>query len=207
MENFMVTQIVSKLIESNVFVVEHKNTCIIIDAGAELEFVKKAVEGKRVVGIFLTHGHYDHCFYATTYQKEFGCPIFCSEKAKEYLENPNFNYSEGKLKITDFSNFKFLQNEGTLHLQNFDVSYKQLGGHSLSDMCYFVDEDVFVGDILIGRDMGRIDLYGGSKIEMKKSLQFLKEQTYQKMHAGHGADFDKTTQDKVISLWLKFLSR
>lgn len=45
------------------------------------------------------------------------------------------------------------------------------------------------------------------KKDMKESLKFLLNQNYKTMHSGHGQDNDKSIQDKVINLWLRFLNR
>lgn len=234
--------------------VEYGAACVIVDAGARTQDVQKVVGGRRVLGVFLTHGHYDHSVYATDYAKQFGCKVFASAAAKEYLQNPDHNYSEGKFKVDDFSDFVFLSGSGVVrfeengdaeavcfvensgetlnanaglqgreqklvnekesHVDENDdqisgvcVQFFQLGGHSKGDMSYLIGEEIFVGDVLIGRDMGRVDLYGGNRQEMKNSLQKLVETNYRIMHSGHGADNTKETQDKVAKLWIKFLSR
>lgn len=203
----MTRRVVSNFIESNVFVVGDDKVCIIVDAAAEIEAVKNAVEGRKVLGVFLTHGHYDHALYSLLYAQTFGCKIYASKFIEEYLRNPDWNYSEGKFLIDNFSDFVFLGKAGKVKLDGMEVEYKQLGGHSKSDMMYQVGYEIFVGDVLIGRDMGRIDLYGGSKEEMKKSLKVLAESQYSIMHSGHGSDNNKQTQDKVAKLWIKFLER
>lgn len=203
----MTERIVSKFIDSNVFVFSKEDLCVIVDAGADVESVAKAVGNKKVCGIFLTHGHYDHSFYALDMAKKFGCKIYASKFAKEYLQDSEKNYSEGHFSVSDFSNFIFLQGEGIQDFGKIRVKYFQLGGHSKSDMAFVIDDEIFVGDVLIGRDMGRIDLYGGDKKEMKESLQRLVDEKYSVMHCGHGNDFDKQTQDRVARLWVKFLSR
>lgn len=221
-----VLRVVSEIIESNVFVCEKDGDFVVFDAGAKTEDVQNAIEKLKaktstqekenanvnglkghVLGVFLTHGHYDHCFYALEYAKTFGCKIFVSEFAKEYLQDAKKNYSEGKFQVDDFSNFEFLHGDGALELGGFTVEYFALGGHSKSDVCYRVNDDLFVGDVLIGRDMGRIDLFGGSKKQMQKSLQKLVDLNYTTMHSGHGEDNSKFLQDKVAKLWLRFLSR
>lgn len=194
-------------LDSNIFVVEDKNDCIIIDAGVDLNKFEDYLNGKNVLGIFLTHGHYDHSFFAIDYAKKYGCKIYGSQFLKEYLSNPDYNYSEGKFKVEDFSLFQFLGDCGELKLGNLKVFYKQLGGHSKSDMVFMLNDEIFVGDLLLGRDMGRIDLYGGSKADMKNALEYLLNQNYEIMHSGHGEDRKKIEQDKVIKLWLRFLNR
>ncbi len=200
----MIKRIESDLIKSNVFIVSQDDNCVIIDAGVEPG--KLEIEGN-VLGIFLTHAHYDHAFFALEYAKKFNCKIFASKFAEEYLRNPDYNYSKGKLKIDDFNSFVFLDSQGELKLKNITIDYKTLGGHSKSDMMYKIEDDIFVGDVLIGRDMGRTDLYGGDKLKMKESLEYLLNENYSIMHCGHGEDFNKFTQNKVINLWLKYLNR
>lgn len=207
LEANMVTKVVSNLMESNVFVVGDEKTCVVVDAGADVQDVAKVVGERKVLGVLLTHGHYDHAYFAVEYAKQFSCEVYGSKFLKEYLSNPDWNYSDGHFCVQDYSAFVFLTGNGVLRLGNYDVSYSQLGGHSKSDMCFKIGDHLFVGDVLIGRDMGRIDLYGGDKQEMKKSLQFLLDGEFEVMHSGHGADNNKSTQDKVCKLWLKFLSR
>ncbi len=203
----MTQRLVSKLIDSNVFVYENNDKVLIFDGGAELEDVKKAVGNKKVVAVFLTHGHYDHSFFALEYAKAFACKIYASQFAKEYLQDSEKNYSEGKFAVSDFSDFVFLKGDGKISLCDLEIHYFQLGGHSKSDMAFLVKDEVFVGDVLIGRDMGRIDLYGGDKNEMIKSLKRLLDCKYTTMHSGHGQDNTKFQEDKVAKLWLKFLNR
>ncbi len=204
----MVEKIVSDLISSNVFVVSDGDFCFIVDAAAKVDDVKKKVAGRKVEAILLTHGHYDHCARVEDYVKAFGAKVFASNEIEDYLKNGEYNYSEGKFFLSDLSNFEFFEgSEGVLKLPHFQIKYKQLGGHSKSDMMYDFNGDLFVGDVLIGRDMGRTDLYGGSREEMSKSLSVLGGYDYHTMHSGHGEDFDKKTQDKVASLWLKYLNR
>ncbi len=203
----MFERIESDLISSNVFVASDGDFCFIVDAGAKVEEVEKTIAGRKVEAVLLTHGHYDHCARVLDYVKKFGCKVYASESIKEYLQNGDYNYSEGKFVLNDFSQFVFFSGNGEINLPHFKIKYFALGGHSKSDVMYDWQGDIFVGDVLIGRDMGRIDLYGGNKVEMMKSLGFLVDYDYVMMHSGHGKDNDKKTQDKVASLWLRFLDR
>lgn len=202
-----VMRIVSDLLSSNVFVVGDEKSCFVVDAGASVEMVKNVVGERKVVAVLLTHGHFDHCTYVLDYLKTFNCKAYASENIREYLQNANNNYSDGKFHIDDFSNFVFLSGNGKIHLQNFDIEYFALGGHSKSDVCFKYGDEIFVGDLILGRDIGRIDLFGGNKDELCESLEFLIDLPYKIMHSGHGDDNSKESQDKVANLWLKFLRR
>lgn len=203
-------QIVSSLYESNTFILEKNNEILIIDAGATADEVKKYVGDKKVVGVLLTHGHFDHAYYVSDYIKEFKTKAYASKFAKEYLADHKKNYSSDfglNMNMQDFKNFVFLENSGSIKIGSFLVEFGQLGGHSKSDMFFKVGEYLFVGDVIIGRGIGRVDLYGGSKAEMLKSLKILANAQYETMCCGHGENRTKEAQDKVISAYIKFLSR
>ncbi len=204
-------RLVSDFYDSNVFVLEKGDQALIVDCGVEPSEIQRHLKGKKVVGVLLTHGHFDHAVYSDDYAKTLNTKVYASEMAKEYLADHKKNYStdfEGLFfEIKNFQNFVFLSGDGEFVLGDFKIKYKQLGGHSKGDMIYEIDNEIFVGDILLGRDMGRVDLYGGNKIQMKQSLEVLLNEDYTIMHSGHGEDNDKKTQDKVIKIWTKFLSR
>ena len=100
----LVEKVVSKLLDSNTFVVSNGEDAIVIDAGCSIEQVKNVVQGKHVLGVLLTHAHYDHALYAEIYAQEFGCKIYASSASQEYLKDSAKNY--GPLKIDDFKDFK-----------------------------------------------------------------------------------------------------
>lgn len=201
-------RIVGDIYESNVFIT--KNT-LIVDAGANLEKLEKCLAGCKVGGVLLTHGHFDHTYFAMDYAQKYGVKIYASVKIEEYLREPKKNYSTDfdgmELKIDDFSNFVLLHGYGEFSAQNVKVKYFQLGGHSKSDMCFLVGDDLYVGDTIIGRGIGRMDLYGGNKQDMLESLKKISALSYKTMHSGHGEDLTKEMADKVIATYIRFLSR
>ncbi|MBQ8844968.1 MAG: MBL fold metallo-hydrolase [Clostridia bacterium] len=199
-----IKRIISKILDSNTFVISKGDKAIIIDAGAKLEDVKNEINNKKVLGIFLTHAHYDHVFYCLDYAKEFDCKIYANKNSPEYFLDSDKNYGEG-FKIEDVLSFIFIEGENDIELENFAVHYICCGGHSKTDTLYLIENDLFVGDSLIGRSVGRMDLYGGNKFSTLRTLEILKNLEYKTMHCGHGEDCDKQEQDKVVKTWIKFL--
>ncbi len=201
-------RIVGDIYESNVFITDN---ALIVDAGANLEKLEKCLAGCKVGGVLLTHGHFDHTYFAMDYAQKYGVKIYASVKIEEYLREPKKNYSTDfdgmELKIDDFSNFVLLHGDGEFSAQNVKVKYFQLGGHSKSDMCFLVGDDLYVGDTIIGRGIGRMDLYGGNKQDMLESLKKISALSYKTMHSGHGEDLTKEMADKVIATYIRFLSR
>lgn len=204
-------RLIGDIYDSNVFVEAIGGEKYIVDAGADFNKLKQVIKDKNVSALFLTHGHFDHSYFAMDYSENLDIKIYASDKIKEYLEDPKKNYSTDldcePMKVTDFSNFVLLHGDGKIVIGKMEVEYYQLGGHSKSDMCYLIGEDLYVGDLVIGRGIGRMDLYGGDKQEMIKSLKKLSALKYTTMHCGHGEDLTKNMADKVIATYLKFLSR
>ena len=211
MNKIEVNRIEGNILNSNVFVVSKSDRCILIDAGVPLNLLLQKLGDKKVEAIVLTHGHYDHIFYLQEYAQYFRCEIYASKFIPEYLYDKSHNASKGspypEIELPPLEKLKTFGDSGKKHIGPFELEYLQLGGHSKADMLYKIGDDIFVGDIVIGRDVGRQDLWGGDKKQMIESLKKILLIDYQIMHCGHGQDFDKNTQNKVINLWAKFLAR
>ena len=145
-----VKRIVVGELATNCYIIEKESTCIIIDPGAEPEKIIKHVDpDKRVVGIFITHGHDDHTGALTDVYNKFICPIFSGNNLRE----EEYEFDELKFKIVKFPGHK----EDSVAL-------------------YFELEKVrFVGDFVFKDSIGRVDLKGASAFDMKQSIKKLLE--------------------------------
>ncbi|MBQ8792033.1 MAG: MBL fold metallo-hydrolase [Clostridia bacterium] len=202
-----ITKIVSNFLESNTFILEKDNEIVIIDCGCELDVIKKQVCNKKVVGVLLTHGHYDHSLFSQEYAKEFGCKVYASQWAKEILSDGEANYSEGKFVVNDFSNFVCVEDSQELQLGEFDVVAFETKGHSKDCMCFMVDGTLFAGDTLFEKGIGRTDLIGSSKDEMLATLEKLEKVNFETCYSGHGDSSTKEEQQTNIALFKRFLLR
>ena len=201
-----IKRILGEHLEANVFVVKTGNNCIIIDSGAKLGEVKKAVGKNNVLGVFLTHGHFDHATYAIEYAKEFSCKIYAHEEAKAELEDPAKNYGES-FKIDTFENFLFLNGDGKLKLGDIEIEYFYTPGHCESCVCFLINSQLFAGDTLFDNGIGRTDLIGSSKEEMLSSLEKLEKLIFSTCHRGHGESSDFDRQKRNIKIFQRFLTR
>lgn len=201
------TKIVSNLLDSNTFILDDNGQVIIFDAGVDAMQVANLVGDKKVVAVFLTHGHYDHAFFANSYAKFFGCKIYASKEIKDCLADSNKNYSEGALSLSDFSNFIFLENDGKLKIGNLEIKYFSTPGHSKCGMSFLVESDLFVGDLVFKQGIGRTDLFGGDKKQMLESLQKVQGINFEILHSGHGEDSSQLEQVRNLKTFVRFLSR
>ena len=193
-----IEQITSSLLESNVFLLTKENGVLLVDGGVEVDKIKPFVEGKKVEGLLLTHGHFDHATYALDYAKEFGCKIYAAIQIKETLADPKINYSDGKFAVKDFSNFVFVEDGEEVQLGDFVVEPVSTPGHSKCSMCYLVDGHLFAGDTLFAVGMGRTDLVGGNGEELATSLEKIEKISFDNLYSGHGSN--STAKDQQLNI-------
>ena len=177
---------------------------VIIDAGAELEDVKKAVKGKRVLAVLLTHIHFDHIFNLEKYISEFDCDVYIKNGAEKSFKNARENASvligtELKFKVPEKNIKHYTEN---LKLGEFKIKVISTPGHTKDSVCLLIDDDLFVGDLVFSDTIGRTDLVGGDMGDMQESLKKIKELSYKTAHTGHYVVAKKETIDSVIKNYI-----
>ncbi len=201
-----VQQVISDNLESNVFVVTEKGEALIIDAGARLEEVEKAVMKNRVVGILLTHGHYDHCFYVLEYAKKFNCPVITEVHGIKTMGDPKLNYSES-ISIKADSHFVKISRDEDINLGHFVIHAFMTPGHSPCGVSYLIGNDLFAGDTVFYRGIGRTDLAGSDEKKMLESLKKIMGIKFKTLHSGHSLDSTWEEQQRNLGAYIRFLSR
>lgn len=104
----------------NGYAIETDNEILLMEAGCRAKEVKEAInfQVSKVVGMFITHSHMDHCEYVRQYMNS-GFPIYTNDETQEFIET---KYGEkvtgipemksvqvGKFKVTGF----YLPHNGT----------------------------------------------------------------------------------------------
>lgn len=147
-------------LDSNTFVIEHQNTVIVIDAGAPLQKLLKALNGKKPDAVLLTHEHFDHVYYLKDYKKEFSCQFYNSPDYPVTIEN---EIVIGTIKIKPML----------------------CPGHSPHSVVYQIGNNLFTGDVLFSDTIGRTDLMrNGAKI-MQQTLSKLMNVKFETAYHGH----------------------
>lgn len=203
----MIKQIEGDYLDSNVYIIEKDNQVLIIDSGAEIDKIKEVVGNRKVIGVLLTHGHYDHSQYCNVYAKYYNCNIYANKYITQTLSDGEAIYSEDKSVIQDFSNFIFLEGDGKIQIENFSISYYYCPGHSICCECYLIDGDLFAGDVLFDRSIGRTDLKYSDKNMMIESLKKLENLIFNNVYSGHGNPSTYAEQMKNIKVYKRFLTR
>ena len=147
--------------------------------------------------ILLTHGHFDHIWFAIGIRELTGAKIVISEDDAPFLTDGSLNLSAnfGLRNISNLSADVTLKDGDYLMLGNTCIKFIRTPGHTIGSGCYvsFEDKIVFSGDTLFKLSIGRTDFVTGNEAEIKKSLNRLAslEGDFDVL-PGHG---DKTTLD------------
>ena len=145
----------------------------VTDPGAPNEELNSEIEknGGKLEYVILTHGHYDHISYAKQLAEKFDAKIVTGEKNNEFLSNPTLNLTEKhRLSLKPFSADILLKDGDNFMLGNTEIKYITTPGHTSGSVCFICGMNMFSGDTLFSRSVGRTDMPDGSSTALMKSL-------------------------------------
>lgn len=148
-------------LEENCYIVTIDNNCLVIDPGDEFDKIKASIGHKNVLGVLITHNHFDHV-----------------GALKEVIDLYKCN-------VYDFNNLD--EKELTIGPFTFTVIYNP--GHTTESISFYFKNinSMFVGDFIFLRSIGRCDLPGGNFITMKESINKIKKYNDDiTLYPGHG---------------------
>lgn len=131
--------------QANCYIVQIDNDVLVIDPGAEFDKIEKLLKGHTVVGILITHNHFDHIGAIEPIQKLYGVNVY------------------------DFNNLEEKQYE----LGKFKFQVIKTPGHTSDSITFYFKEEkvMFTGDFLFKGTIGRTDMPTASHDDMIKSLR------------------------------------
>ncbi|MGN1370461.1 MAG: MBL fold metallo-hydrolase [Aristaeellaceae bacterium] len=181
--------VTSGLMDVNTYVVgcTGGDHCVLIDPGAEEEFVAQAVGERKVDAVLLTHAHFDHMLHAQPWLDR-GAKLYVHALDAQALRSPSLNLSQ-------VINTSLVLPRADVELQDGDV-VREAGleltvlhtpGHTPGGVCYLNGSTLFSGDTLFYGSYGRIDFPGGDVHEMIASLKRLMQLPAETVaYPGHG---------------------
>jgi glyoxylase-like metal-dependent hydrolase (beta-lactamase superfamily II) len=192
------------VMEQNTYVLLNGKFALIIDAGAEIEEVKEVVGKRKVVGVMLTHLHFDHFWYVEKYVEEFDTEAYVVEGYENKFSDAilNGSYLIRKPIEKNVSKKRIKYYAKNLKLENFDVEVINSPGHAEDCVCLLIEKNLFTGDTIFSDCIGRIDLKDSSKDQMIESLEKIKEIDFETAFPGHYESATKQEILKTISFYI-----
>lgn len=162
-------------LETNCYLLIKEGNCLIIDPGGEANVIRSAIGENKVVGIIITHYHFDHI------------------GALEALKS---NY---QTEVYDFQNLQ----EGMNQIENFTFEVLFTPGHKEDSISLLFDNNMFVGDFVFKNSIGRTDLEGGNFEDMRASIRKLKNYSDNIiLYPGHG-EKTRLIEEKKYNIFFK----
>ncbi|MBU1012555.1 MAG: MBL fold metallo-hydrolase [Bacteroidetes bacterium] len=172
-----IIKIIGAGVGSNCYIIENGIDAIIIDAGGEYETIINYLSGLSLKAILLTHGHYDHIFNVEKLRRKYKTQVYIHPADKILVKHAGF-YSKiinGSEKIEIPSLDFFINDADTLDFKFVRIKVIHTPGHTEGGVCFYFDNNLFTGDVLMKNHLGRTDLPGGNKDKIKNSLKRITE--------------------------------
>ena len=139
-----IIKVVTGALDENCYVLFKGDNCLVIDPGDDFHKIKEVINGRKVLGVLITHSHFDHIGALRNFLTKRSIKIF----KRSNLEEKDYTIGD----------FKF----SCIHTP----------GHSRDSVTFYFPEDevMFVGDFIFKESIGRVDLPGGNNNEMNMSI-------------------------------------
>ena len=144
-----IKKVVTGFLDENCYILIKNNTCLVIDPGDDYNDIKNEIGDNKVLGVLITHSHFDHIGALRNFLVKRSIKIF----KKSNLEEKEYTIGDFKFKCI------------------------YTPGHSKDSVTFFFEEYnvMFCGDFIFKEIIGRCDLTGGSESEMEESIKKILE--------------------------------
>ncbi|MBC8548262.1 MAG: MBL fold metallo-hydrolase [Candidatus Brocadiales bacterium] len=172
----IIKNIVVGPLEVNCYIIGCEDTkeAAIIDPGDNADEIISTIEkeGLKPKFIINTHAHFDHIGGVKAIQDYFKIDFILHKEDLFLVESASEQATAFGLKpISKPEVNKYVNNGENITLGNKSITVIHTPGHSPGCVCYYLDNNVFVGDTLFAGSIGRTDLPGGSYETLINSIK------------------------------------
>ncbi|MDR4504426.1 MAG: MBL fold metallo-hydrolase [Candidatus Scalindua sp.] len=163
-------------LEVNCYIIgcEESMEAAIIDPGGDADEIIKTIqsEGLKPEFIINTHAHFDHVGAVRAIQEHFKIDFLLHKDDLFLIENLDQQVMQfGFDRVAKPDVNKFIKNGDNISLGKMTIKAIHTPGHTPGGVCYYVDNNVFVGDTLFAGSIGRTDFPGSSYEQLIQSIK------------------------------------
>jgi glyoxylase-like metal-dependent hydrolase (beta-lactamase superfamily II) len=172
------------------------NEAIVVDPSVSVSAIEKLLDehSAKLVGILLTHGHFDHTISVDTLRSKYPIPLMMHSGDSPMLTDGKINgfYDFYKQESIHAPAEKILADGEKLKIGDEYALIISTPGHSPGSICILCENDagksfMITGDTLFADSIGRCDLWGGNESTIRESLRRLSTYDHTiRIYAGHG---------------------
>lgn len=204
-----IKKITCGIIDNNNYILIKGNNCLIIDL-SDFNSIDKVIKESNlnVLGVLLTHTHWDHLLGVEKFVEKYNVPIYLSSNRPNYITDANFDYTIKKYGIktnfdTDKIDLKYLR-EGEQNIKEFKFFVIDTPGHTTCSIVYYFQSEkaMFTGDFLFKGTIGITNTQLSDKKQMKESLKKIKIYPSDiNVYPGHGENTN-LKYEKIHNVYL-----
>mgnify|MGYP002862225729 CR=1 FL=1 len=166
-------------ISTNAYFVANEATgeAFIIDAPlGSYEWTRKLIKkhSSKLMGVLLTHGHWDHILDAHLFAKD-KIALMGHSNDRLLFENPELmsSFSIPGLELKGFIINNWLDSIPSIVVAGIKILLFEVPGHCPGSMLFYLASEsiAFVGDAIFNNGVGRCDLPGGNFAELENSIK------------------------------------
>lgn len=163
-------------LEVNCYIIgcEKTKEAVVIDPGGNGEEIKSILDqlDLKTRWILLTHGHFDHTG-GLKKLKELADGLICIHGDDLFLLERSaesagmYGFSIDPSPEAD----RLLKDNDEIPVGQYKIKAFHTPGHSPGSLCYYLEDKIFVGDVLFAGSIGRTDLPGGNHGTLINSIK------------------------------------
>lgn len=166
----------SKEMQNNSYIIIYDNECVVVDPSFSANEIDEYITKNKLklLGVLLTHGHYDHFATVNFLLEKYNTCLYIYEKEKDVILQHNLN---DLFNVENFilpSNIKFFTGK-TLEFGKIKLNIVHTPGHTIGGICILWEGYVFTGDTIFVDSVGRMDLPTGNPRQLLQSIQEIKK--------------------------------
>ncbi|GHT57750.1 MBL fold hydrolase [Bacteroidia bacterium] len=184
-------------LETNSTIISEHGKCAIFDPDGDIAMWREILNsrGLQPIGIYLTHGHFDHVGAVADLCSEYNIKWYMNENDLPLIKQNNmfgFFFGASRVKTPPKELFVPLSKNMEI-LPGLNAEVINTPGHTAGGVCfYFTDLNLLIsGDTLFADTVGRTDLPFASYKDLMQSIERLRDMNFPpNTHVipGHGRD-------------------
>ena len=164
---------------SNCYFLTSGTRAFVVDPSAKAETILTAAKqsGATLEGILLTHGHFDHIISIDILRDRLSIPLYVHENDAVLITDAHKNafYTFFRMETSYRPAEQQLRHGDILYLGNEPIQVLHTPGHTSGSVCFLCNDELLItGDTLFADNIGRWDLWGGSRDTLFRSLGLLR---------------------------------
>lgn len=168
----------------------NKGNAVLIDAPGNAEYILSKLESENLTlkKILLTHGHFDHIGAVADIAEKTGCQVYIHKDDLAKLTDNNYNLliQFGLDNLKKYDKAIAFDSGDVIKMDELEFRVIHTPGHTAGSCCFVLGDNIFTGDTLFARSIGRTDMPDGNVNDMLNSLKKLVAlQGNYKVYPGH----------------------